>query len=286
MLCPQIQCVVVLYKNTLLESSTVRSLIDYCTQHDGFAQRISLLVYDNSPLRAETNFSGFSFGVFEYRHDTQNGGLAAAYNCALSIARSRKLDWLLLLDQDTFIEVDFLSVLMREICNSPPTDVCAIVPKLARNGIVLSPQVVGKLRNYPIDPKALGLYPKPLAVLNSGACIRVRALVDVGGFPQKYWLDYLDHIVFHRLQATGCRIVILDVVIQHHLSFMNLEVEMSIQRYTDMLSAEWMFVRETGWGGGTFIHRLRLLKRSMNHLISLRDKNYADRVLRAVFSRR
>jgi GT2 family glycosyltransferase len=220
----------------------------------------------------------------EYCHDAQNGGLVAAYNYALEIAQRRSIDWLLLLDQDTVVELGFLSALLQEICEPPQARVCAMVPKLVQDGTMLSPQVVGKLRNHSISPEFSGLSSKTLTALNSGSCLRVEALVDVGGFPRQYWLDYLDHIMFHRLQFAGGWIVVLDATIQHHLSSRSFETEMSVERYANMLAAEWMFVRETGWGGGAPIHRLRLLKRALSHSVRLRNKRYAFQALRATFS--
>ena len=108
-------------------------------------------------------------------------------------------------------------------------------------------------------------------------------MVAIGRFPREYWLDFLDHIMFHRLQEAGGLVLVLNVVIEHRLSLHNLEAEMDLERYANVLSAEWRFVRETGSGGGHLVHRLRLLKRALSHTIKLRNKNYAVKTLRAVF---
>lgn len=275
---------VVLYQNTLEESITIRSLIDCCRQQSDIAERLSILIYDNSPSLEQPTPIDLLFGAMEYRRDVQNGGLVAAYKYALTIAQRKNIDWLLLLDQDTVVEVGLLSALFQQICSPSLANVCAIVPKLVRDSIMLSPQVVGKFRNHSISPKFSGLSPKLLTALNSGSCIRVQALINAGGFPREYWLDYLDHIIFHRLQAAGGRIFVLDTAIQHQLSSRNLETEMSVERYKNMLAAEWMFVQDTGWGGGVLVHRVRLLKRALTYSFKMRDKNYALQALHAAFS--
>ncbi len=249
--------------------------MDCCNQQSGLAQQLSILIYDNSPYPQQPPPTELPFGATEYRHDAQNGGLAAAYNYALATAQRLNLDWLLLLDQDTVVEGDLFSALLREILAPPSNDVCAMVPKLVQNGIMLSPQVIGKLWNNSVTPDFSGISSKPLTALNSAACLRVQTLVKVGGFPRDYWLDYLDHVMFHRLQAVGGRMFVLDVAIQHHLSSMNLETEMSIDRYANMLSAEWRFVEETRSGGGSLVHRLRLLKRAARLFLKIRNRSYA-----------
>jgi hypothetical protein len=67
-------------------------------------------------------------------------------------------------------------------------------------------------------------------------------------------------------------VLVLNIVVEHRLSLRNLEAEMGLDRYANVLSAEWRFVRETGLGGGPLIHRLRLLKRTLIHTMNLRNK--------------
>jgi GT2 family glycosyltransferase len=279
----QIQCVIVLYNTAPTDSQTICSLISCYKQHRGLAEQLSVLIYDNSPYSQKPS-SIKGLGEAEYFHDGANGGLAAAYNYALTIARQREIQWLLLLDQDTLLEVGLFLALSREICATPSPSVCAFVPKLVRDEFILSPQIVERFRNKPVSRHFFGLSSRPLTALNSAACLRVDAAVQVGGFPHEYWLDYLDHAMFHRLRVAGGQIVTLDVALQHHLSSRNLEVEMSAERYANMLSAEWMLVREIGWVWGPLIHRLRLLKRGLGHYVKLHNKSYALRALHSAFS--
>lgn len=278
---PLCQCVVVLYRCTFDQSRTLQSLIAIRNQNPDLCARMGLLIYDNSPTEQPREFDGTGFGGFIYVHDPQNSGLAAAYNSGLEEAHRSGADWLLLLDQDTELRETYLQSLFVAIEASPEGSVSAIVPKLMRGATVLSPQRVGRLNNQNISPGFSGVSPKKLTGLNSAACLRVKAVEAIGGFPQEYWLDFLDHVVFHRLQASGGKIQVLDAVVQHHLSLLNLEAEMSVPRYIGMLRAEWSFVRETGAGGGVFCHRLRLLKRTLTNAIRWKNKAYARETLRA-----
>ncbi|CAN5398323.1 glycosyltransferase [soil metagenome] len=278
------QCVVVLYRCTLSESKTIQSLIACLLQNSSLSNQFAILIYDNSPLPQPFEAQDWPLVQNEYRHDASNGGLAAAYNCALSLARNRGIDWLLLLDQDTLVELSLLSTLVQQIAQPVQSDICAMVPKLINRQIVISPQIVAKYRNVSIAADFSGVAVQPLTALNSGACLRVSAVTNVGGFPKEYWLEYLDHIMFDRLQNDGGKVLILDVTLQHQLSIQNLETEMSLDRYTNVLKAEWSFIRETGWGSGSLMHRLRLVKRAGRHMLKLRNKRYALETLRAALS--
>jgi len=276
-----IQCVLVIYKCALADSKTLLSLEELCRQFSGLSRRIALLIYDNSPDPQAANLDHWGYGAIEYHHAPENGGLASAYNQALTKAIEADIKWLLLLDQDTVLTPALFPALFETIESPLMPEICAIVPKLSQQGKMLSPQIVGRFHNHNVPTAFSGTYRGHITALNSAACLRTEALVAIGGFPREYWLDYLDHIMFHRLQAVGGRVLVLSIVIEHRLSLRNLEAEMGLERYANVLSSEWRFVRETGSGGGPFVHRLRLLKRALSHSIKLRNKVYAVKTLRA-----
>jgi GT2 family glycosyltransferase len=275
-----VQCVLVLYKTTLLQSETFQSLSAALREYPSLAARISLLIYDNSPEPQAVNLCPDLFADLHYHHDSSNGGLAAAYNQALRAADETDCIWLWLFDQDTVVRSELITAAFKTIDSTPPTDVCAIVPKLAQGGVVYSPLASHRFHYLAVDRRFSGISPEWLTALNSCACLRVSALRVIGGFPLQYWLDYLDHAVFHRLHEQGGRVFVLDVTIPHRLSTNNLREESSHHRYDNVLAAEWQFIRETGWGGGSLMHRVRLLKRAARTLLALREPAFALQVLR------
>jgi GT2 family glycosyltransferase len=276
-----IQCVVVLYKCSVDGSKTLQSFAELCRQHNNIPQRIGLLIYDNSQDPQPVAVERWNCGSVKYHHAWKNDGLAVSYNHALSLACNAGIEWLLLLDQDTTLDPAFFTSLFATITSRSSAGVCAIVPKLRQEGKILSPQIVGLFHNSDCSHEFSGLCHKPITAFNSAACLRVQAVVGIGGFPEEYWLDYLDHITFHRLQAAGGRVLILNVTVEHRLSLQSLETEMNLDRYANLLAAEWRFIRETGSGGGSLMHRLRLLKRSFAQAIQLRNKAYASKTFRA-----
>jgi GT2 family glycosyltransferase len=275
-----IQCVVVLYKQSPMEALSLSSLLQICVDDPAIAAKLRILVQDNSP-EAPLPESIPGSECFEYFHAPTNPGLAAAYNRALAMAKSGGIPWLLMLDQDTALDRRFFVQLLAALEAGNSEQACAYVPELVKDGLVLSPQVVGKVFYRRIPLGFSGLAAAPVVAFNSAACLSVPALLAIGGFPEEYWLDYLDHIVFYRLQAAGGRVYVLNSQLTHSLSMQNLESEVSIERYSNVLAAEWRFVRDSSSVVGSIIHRLRLLKRAVTHALRLKNKSYAILTMRA-----
>ena len=174
------------------------------------AKHFSLILYDNSaqPQRPEI---ATSYPVC-YIHDPSNGGLVSAYNFALQRAESEEREWLLLLDQDTSLTPEFVLELVRATGSlQSRSEVAAIVPKLQVNGRIDSPAAdfFDQMRRQFLRPEqaitqaTVGIQEQSLCSYNSGSALRVTALRSIGGFPSEFWLDFLDHAVFHALFLNG-----------------------------------------------------------------------------------
>ena len=262
-----ITAVLVLYGMRADESTCFRSLAKALTTV-GLAERFRLLLWDNSPIASEA--PAFVLPV-EYQHDPRNGGVAAAYNAGLQRARHHGSDWILLLDQDTALTPDYLAELAAAMCEAP-AGVAAIVPRLTQGGQTHSPQRLPRLSHRPLPEETSGILPMKVSAFNSGAAIRVSALKR---FPERYWLDFLDHAVFHELQAAGGCIYLLHARLEHRLSTQRLGDEASLGRYRNVLQAERDFYREYGSAVDRFFYHLRRGKQTVGHLLKVRDKRFA-----------
>ena len=135
-------------------------------------------------------------------------------------AASRGFDWLLLLDQDTSVTHDYLVEALslarelRDIAN-----IVAVVPKLLQRDRVLSPLLTAQWRKpESIFQDAYGVLPQRVMVFNSGAMIKTSALQQIGGFPEHFWLDFLDHATFHALQTQVGKVFIMQSTLEHDSS--------------------------------------------------------------------
>lgn len=260
----RILAVAALYKQSPRESNALSSFSGILRDDPELASHFSLVVYDNSPdgLRAPDEFP------LDYVHDPANGGLAAAYNYALARAEEGGYEWLLLLDQDTTLTKEFFTELIACVRALRAEDnVAAIVPKLAVRGTILSPAehfidfIRHQFRNsvHTLGCEDVGIQPSRLSAYNSGSTMNVRMLRSIGGFPGEFWLDYLDHAVFHALSAKGYRVYVLHAVLQHELAESDLN-ERPIWRFRNVLKAQFLFVKRAGSFRDRLLYRLWLLR--------------------------
>ncbi|HEY3987713.1 MAG TPA: glycosyltransferase [Acidobacteriaceae bacterium] len=242
------------------------------------APRVSLLVYDNSPAPHELPTS--TALDIHYIHNAENAGLAGAYNTALKRASADGSTWLLLLDQDTRLSPEYLAEMLdvsASVAGEP--EIGAIVPKLWAGTRLYSPDApfLWQMRqqfsdlNHAVDVNVTGMVAQPLTAYNSGAALRVSALEQIGGFPEDFWLDYLDHAVFQQLQLQGYRLWVMRTVLQQNMSHMDLDA-VPMSRHWSVLAAQTRFVLKFGSASDRLFFRWWLLKTSRTYLSTCSDK--------------
>ena len=264
---PIITIALVLYKRKALDSESFATLLEILDADPMLREHFRLVIFDNSP---ETHLAPPCPIPLTFVGDTSNPGLAAPYNEALGLADRSGSTWLLLLDQDTKLTHAFLT----ELCDATtvaPVAVAAIVPKLMGPRGLKSPLPVPWLNVRPLDSSFTGVVNRKVMAFNSGACLKVSAVREVGGFPREFWLDYLDHAVFHLLQRAGGRVQVLSAVLTHDLSLDDLKNKGSHSRFANLLAAERRYYRMYGSRTQKALARLRLLKESL--LIALGRQN-------------
>ncbi len=277
-----IQAVVVLYKCSFERCESLTSLAGILKQHPNWAQKFSLLVYDNSP-QAQVPADQGSVTV-TYVHDPGNGGLAVAYNTGLARAEREQCTWLLLLDQDTSLTAEFVGELLEVATTvQEQPSVGAIVPKLMVRGEMHSPasDFITEVRRirYPrtlVYLQAEGVQPEHLVAYNSGSSLRVSALRAMGGFPAKFWLDFLDHAVFHKLFTEGYRVYILKARLAHDFSGSQLG-SVPAWRQLNVLLARTLYMKQNGSMIDRLLYRVWLLR----HARSLRRSGADPEVWRS-----
>ncbi len=241
----RVLAVIILYKMQPSESAAFRTLRAAISGFQDGQADIKILLYDNTP-------GGQDAGVLpadaQYKADFENGGLAKAYNYALKIALEEGFDWLLTLDQDTSLPIDFL----RKLCHSaafvaPLDTVAAIVPYLSVDGRAGSPWI---RRKHWIRPKRLpagfiGIPLEKVYAVNSASTFRVSALKAIGGYDSRFYLWASDLVMYHRLHCNNFSIFVAgNIHVEHELSMCDLKYRSTPSRYEDMLRAEEAFYDE------------------------------------------
>lgn len=263
-----IVAVIVLYQRAPHESQSFCSLIRVIEANPHLADLFSLVLYDNSSERHEFRMI-VDFPIL-YEHDPTNAGLAAAFNFALAYAEDQQSEWLLLLDQDTSPTSDFFCELAE--CTAKlltNIEVSSIVPKLVVAGKIHSPQAhfIDQLRHqyrrsgHSLSRDIVGIQQGRPSAYNSGATFRVSALRTVGGFPKTFWLDFLDHAVFHTLSKQGFQMYVMQTEIEHEMSQSNLG-DVPAWRQRNVLRAQTLFVKQTGNFIDRLLYRMWILRYS------------------------
>lgn len=156
----------------------------------------NVLLYENSPKPLNKRYASDS--VF-YHHDPNNGGVSAAYNYGASLAKQMDgIEALVLLDEDTIFEPDYVTVLEKLI--EKHSHIGIFVPqifyqgdkpfspihrKFCRNRGALLPEGKYSLLQY--------------LPVNSGACVRLSLFEKAGGYNDRIRLDFADFDFFARV---------------------------------------------------------------------------------------
>jgi GT2 family glycosyltransferase len=241
----RVLAVVVLYKMQPSESAAFRTIRTAISGLQDGQVNIKILLYDNTT--GGQDIGGLPSDV-QYKADIENGGLATAYNYALTIADQQGFDWLLTLDQDTSLPIDFLHKLLNAAAFvTPMPDVATIVPCVSSNGRVLSPFTLMKhwtfMRHYPDD--FVGIPLENVYAANSGTTTKVSVLKAIGGYDPRFCLDLSDFAMNHRLHSHKLRALVAgNIHLEHELSSHDLKNRSTPGRYEDYLCAEEGFCDE------------------------------------------
>lgn len=228
--------IIVLFETRPSESASVKTLLAAKDSVGPNRTDVQILLYDNSPGRFDAG--RLPDGV-RYEAAAKNAGLAPAYNRALSIAQEEQCTWLLILDQDTTLPVDFLARICRiaaDVDVDPSVD--AIVPRMLDGGRPVAPVFMRFWGASYAAANFHGISSREVHATNSATLFRVSSLVHIGGFSPYFWLDYLDGYIFHQLYAHGGKIYIArEIEVIHELSLLH-GGDLTPERFQNILRAE------------------------------------------------
>jgi GT2 family glycosyltransferase len=250
--------VIVLYKMRFNESAAFKTLMAARSVLPRQTE-LQVLLYDNSPDACTPGT--LPVGV-RYEASQRNAGLAAAYNRAVAIANNERTTWIVTLDQDTTLPMNFL-LQMRECIRIVERDdrVAAIVPRLRDADRALSPVVVKFFGEQHVSKTFTGISEQEIRGLNSASLFRVSALNEIGGYDPYFWLDYVDTCIFRKLHLQGRRIYVAGKIqVEHELSLLH-RGNLAPDRFRNVLQAECAFCDLFDGRARGFVLTARLLGR-------------------------
>jgi GT2 family glycosyltransferase len=217
--------VVVIYEIPLIESSTLLSLNN---------QRLNLnvLVYDNSKTNDNIDYvSRFPFLDIVFFHNGTNAGVSSAYNYGLNKCIENKIDYLLLLDQDSDLPIGIIEKYFIALKKFP--QVHLFVPTLKYQNKIISPGRSLLYRSFARNRKLKeGSHSLSFkSILNSGMFIKSNYLKELNGFNEKLPLDFSDTYLVDKFKARKSKVVIIDAIVEHSLSSFDTNFQKVLTRY-------------------------------------------------------
>jgi len=245
--------VVVLYQMSLSQAQAIRSLLHnraFLREHS-----VNILILNNTP-GVQPKTRSIANGV-EYVSFGENRGLAYAYQFAFVLAQAKSYRFLVLLDQDSEVESNYLHALSKvvEECQAAVGIWC---PNVVSGGMRISPYSLNALGwpNFTPHKEAERLYG-----INSFSVLSVEFIASIGGFNQFYWLDCLDFWLYEKARENGWIVRRLDVSTRHNLSLIS--GNLSLTRMMNIAFYESCFVAEHGQKMRIVGTILRLIVRGM-----------------------
>jgi len=267
----KIVIVIVLYKKPIEECVSYRTLKECIKSQD---IRYKLLIYNNSP-EYELPDSEEAIVI----NSDHNGRLLPAYNYAWKYALAEGYQWLLLLDQDSELSEDYFSCLSDFLRRMTDDSIVAVVPKLVDRNQVLSPRKISSVGWWENALQHTGIQSGRIVAFNSLSLLNVNFIQTISGFSDKYPLDMLDHWYYNQIFLLKKKVYVLDCMINHNLSFQNYERDVDLERHTEFLEAERLFVKELGlkyYVG----YKVKLFLRVIKQYMIFGDKRYATITLK------
>jgi|SRR5690606_4796189 len=136
----------------------------------------------------------------EYLFNKSNIGIAAAINKAAELAIENNFEFILTMDQDSFIEENYINKMLQ---------ILSVKGKIG----LLAPLVVHILN--PKEPTTRSLERITVA-MTSGCLVRLSAYKFINGFLEKLFIDYVDNEFCLRLKKSGYEVYRLNSVKLYH----------------------------------------------------------------------
>jgi hypothetical protein len=188
-----------------------------------------LFIYDNSPVKQEISYNESIWEKIDYFHDSSNPGLGIAYNRAAIEGRKNNFDWMLILDQDTIFDIDFISKLNIAMDNYIGK---LYVPILKlKSGKPFSPTKYRYKRGTSIRVNPGEYTLDKLSPVNSGMYINIDVFNKVGGYNPKIKLDFADFQFIEKFKIVHNKLVVIDSIAYQDFSNDENNFDKSFRRF-------------------------------------------------------
>jgi rhamnosyltransferase len=220
--------VLVLYKSDLETSESFQS-IEACLKTT--SNVVDVFIYDNSPQQLDFSLNQYNSKI-RYVWDSSNPGVGKAYNEGFTIAENEGKKWLLILDQDTEFDSDFLIKYYGACTSNPNLSLFAPILKL-NSGEIYSPCTYTFPRTAILKKIDIGITElKNLSLLNSGMLIGTNAFKEVGGYDERLKMDFTDFEFIDRYRNIYDCFFVVNTIAIHGFSGFQDKLDASLARFS------------------------------------------------------
>lgn len=264
--------VIVLYKIRLEDSLTFKTVLNSLGTVNN---QLSIYIYDNSPESKQDDMLYEGLDI-KYLKDYNNAGISKAYNAAADYGRSKNKKWLLLLDQDSDLPIDFFSSINNSISVYPQESL--FVPVLKQDGLILSPCRFRFMKGSALKKIEKGIFSlKGHSVFNSGIIIRLSKFYEVGGYNEDIPLDFSDHSFIHRFKKHNKNLVVMPIVVEHQLSGLSNDKDIIFRRFKQYCFGVKKYGETDGGKGWLFFWTLL---RAIKLTVKFKEVNFLSEFLK------
>ena len=138
----------------------------------------------------------------------KNVGLAKAQNQGINILKENKINWVLIFDQDSYPEENYIKEIKKTIIENNTKKLGIITPRIIEKKL-------NKEANYYVKKGWLFKRKKIddinendqiLFTISSGSCINMQLINDIGKMKEEYFIDYIDSEFCIRAISKGWKI--------------------------------------------------------------------------------
>jgi len=228
---------IVLYNQPIVSCLSFLSLLDSLSNANKLnLVNVKILLFDNSQSLENYTYCKNNQQLknikIEYYSLKTNVGIPKAYNyLRFSQQNANAKDWFCFFDQDTFIPLNYVDVLLASVFEYE-NQVGLFVPYVKNKEVLISPSkfLFGKSFKASLEYKPI-ITLKNYSFINSGLTIKVDLFDSVNGYNESIFLDMADHEFISRVKRKTSRFCLLPITLSQNLSSINNDYQQSIERY-------------------------------------------------------
>jgi rhamnosyltransferase len=166
-------------------------------------------ILDNSPFEIEGKLDCPSQSITQL-FNGKNIGVAAALNIGIGLARDHGYKWVISLDQDTSLPVEYYKTALAAIAAAEMDDKVALfAPSYDSSGIVYQAPKGNVCLND------INSFRRISFAITSGSIVRINPHDAVGGMDSRLFIDYVDYDFCIKLKLRGYQLLALPTCIKH-----------------------------------------------------------------------